>query len=385
MNANPDAFVYRERAADATGPLTGRPVRRRAAKADLNGYVSELLAKAVDQGALDKELDASDREAMLTYLRSTGVLLPNDTYAGSSSRGYAEVPTAANDAGMLDPPYDLGALLASGLGPTFSFEQEWDQAMPMFQPVGGMDQLPRALADAVRGPIRYGAKVTRIEVGADGVSVDYTDGSGTAKTTRAAYAVCTVPPSVLAGIESNLASDVTSAIAEVQTLPVGKMGLEFGRRFWEDDDRILGGVTETNLDIGSILYPSYGFHGEDGGVVIGYYTFADAAAALAAMSPADRERVAVAQGLKIHGAAYRDELLSSFSVHWDQQPFTRGGWALWPDRAGSTAYQTLLKPAERLYFAGDHLSYVTAWQHGAFESARYVVTELHRRVLAGDD
>ena len=69
----------------------------------------------------------------------------------------------------------------SGLGPTFSFEQEWDQAMPMFQPVGGMDQLPRALADAVRGPIRYGAKVTRIEVGADGVSVDYTDGSGTAK------------------------------------------------------------------------------------------------------------------------------------------------------------------------------------------------------------
>ena len=53
--------------------------------------------------------------------------------------------------------------------------------------------------------------------------------------------------------------------------------------------------------------------------------------------------------------------------------------------AGPTAYQTLLKPAERLYFAGDHLSYVTAWQHGAFESARYVVTELHRRVLAGGD
>ena len=52
VNANPKVNVYRERAADATGPLTGRPVRRRAAKADLNGYVSELLAKAVDQGAL---------------------------------------------------------------------------------------------------------------------------------------------------------------------------------------------------------------------------------------------------------------------------------------------------------------------------------------------
>ena len=89
---------------------------------------------------------------------------------------------------------------------------------------------------------------------------------------------------------------------------------------------------------------------------------------------------------KIHGAAYRDELLSSFSVHWDQQPFTRGGWALWPDRASLDGVpDARSKPVERLYFAGDHLSYVTAWQHGAFESARYVVTELHRRVLAGGD
>ena len=41
------------------------------------------------------------------------------------------------------------------------------------------------------------------------------------------------------------------------------------------------------------------------------------------------------------------------------------------------------QPAQRLYFAGDHLSYLTAWQHVAIESARYVVTQLHPRVLAG--
>ena len=45
----------------------------------------------------------------------------------------------------------------------------------------------------------------------------------------------------------------------------------------------------------------------------------------------------------------------------------------------SPVYRTLLEPAGRLYFAGDHLSYVTAWQHGAFESARHVVTALHQR------
>ena len=56
---------------------------------------------------------------------------------------------------------------------------------------------------------------------------------------------------------------------------------------------------------------------------------------------------------------------------------------LWQeDRSRSTSYQTLLEPVEPLYFAGNHLSYVTAWQHGAFESARYVVTQLHERVLS---
>jgi monoamine oxidase len=42
----------------------------------------------------------------------------------------------------------------------------------------------------------------------------------------------------------------------------------------------------------------------------------------------------------------------------------------------------MLEPQGRVYFAGDHLSYTTSWQHGAFESARRTVTELHRRVLA---
>ena len=99
------------------------------------------------------------------------------------------------------------------------------------------------------------------------------------------------------------------------------------------------------------------------------------------MSPQDRERRALAQGAKLHGDAYQKEFESSFSVHWQNQPFSEGGWALWQDRT-SSGYQALLQPVERLYFAGDHLSQVTAWQHGAFESARHVVTQLHDRVLS---
>jgi monoamine oxidase len=117
-------------------------------------------------------------------------------------------------------------------------------------------------------------------------------------------------------------------------------------------------------------------------VLIGYYTFADQSATLAALPPEQRTERALAQGVRIHGDAYRDELEHAFSVHWEDQEFSGGGWVAWQgDRATSSAYNLLIQPVERLYMAGDHLSHVTAWQHGAIESARYVVTQLHQRAL----
>ena len=41
-------------------------------------------------------------------------------------------------------------------------------------------------------------------------------------------------------------------------MPTGKLGLEYGRRFWEEDDGIFGGITATNLDIANIWYPASG-------------------------------------------------------------------------------------------------------------------------------
>ena len=48
------------------------PVRYRTAKADVYGYVAELLAKATDQGALDKQLTTDDRERLLAFLQGFG-------------------------------------------------------------------------------------------------------------------------------------------------------------------------------------------------------------------------------------------------------------------------------------------------------------------------
>ena len=118
-----------------------------------------------------------------------------------------------------------------------------------------------------------------------------------------------------------------------------RSGSQFGRRFWEEDDRIFGGITDTNLDIGTIFYPSYGFHGA-AVCVIGYYSYFADSETLAALSPEDRAARALEQGARIHGDAYRDEFEHAFSVHWQDQQFSDGGWIAVAAGPGRVARRT---------------------------------------------
>ncbi|MDF2733713.1 MAG: L-amino-acid oxidase [Chloroflexota bacterium] len=382
-NQNADGWYYNEEANGAIGPLTGQRIRHRTAQADYLGYVSELLAKAISQGALETELSADDAVRMVEFLRGLGALGPEDRYVGGASRGYVVPPGAGLQAGAVDAPPALSDLLASQLGFYFPFEHEWDQAMLMFQPVGGMDRIPRALADAITGRILYGVEVAGIANTPAGVAITFAEGDDVREVT-ADYCVCTIPPMILSRIPNDFRTDVQTDLASLRPVSTGKIGLEYRRRFWEEDDRIFGGITNTNMDIGTIWYPSHGYLGERG-VVVGYYNYVNDADAYAAMTPQAREARALEQGRKVHGPAYADEFVSSFSASWRRIRHSEAGWVAWDERTGAVgeAFIRLLEPQGRVYFAGDHLSHVTAWQHGAFETARSVVTQLHQRVLQG--
>jgi monoamine oxidase len=379
-NQNASAFLYNENA----GMTPGNPVRYRTAKADVYGYVSELLAKAADQGALDGALSADDKTRLLSFLQSFGSIggrTAGYAYTGTEHRGYVTDPGAGNDAGtVLSPPPSLSDVFASNVGRYFSFEFGYDQAMLMFQPVGGMDQIPRALTRAIGAHrVELGAAVTGVTDGPTGVEVTYTQ-QGRARRIRADYCVAAVPPYLMARIPHNLGTDVNTALASFPATPVGKIGLEYRSRWWETDHRIFGGITETDMDLQHIWYPSYG-HLAERGLLVGYYNTGSAANVYSALSPADREARAVAQGVKIHGDKYRTELATSFSMAWHRTPYLEGGWTSPP--YSSPGYQLLLQPAGRVYFAGDWLSHSVAWQHGAFVSARATVSALHQRVMSG--
>ncbi|GII79427.1 monoamine oxidase [Sphaerisporangium rufum] len=365
VNANSSAYVLTE-------GMKG-PVRVRTARADAYGYISELLAKATDEGALDARLTAADKERLLDFLTHFGDIGGSLAYTGGERRGFRVDPGVGAGTGLGRVP-SLTEVLSQGLGRMLTMDAGYEQAMPMFQPVGGMDAIVRALAARVGADrIRTGVQVTGITGRPDGVEVTVAGGAPV----RADYCVATLPPHVLAKIPGNLDAGVRAALATPIPMSAGKIGLEYGRRWWEIEDQVYGGATETDLDIGHIWYPSYGYHAERG-LVVGYYNTGPAAEAYDGLAHRERLRRALAAGRRVHGAKYGRDILAATSIAWRRQPHIEGAWVRWPSTGGLSLLQ---RPAGRVYFAGDWLTHLIAWQAGALESARKVVTDLHHRVL----
>ncbi len=380
INQNADAYLYRE----GTTALSNKPIRHRTAKADAYGYVAEMLAKATDQGALDGQLTETDKAALIGFLSSFGAIgnkAAGFAYTGRDGRrGYAVEPGAGLEGGTTDTPYALSDVFASGVGNYFSFEFGWDQAMMMFQPVGGMDRIPYAFEKAIgREKIQYGAEVTGLNNTGSGVQVTYQTGT-TTRVVTADYAICTLPPHLAAKVPSNLPAPIIEALKYARPTNAGKIGIEYGRRWWEEDHRIYGGITNSNLDTVNTWYPSTGFHGQRG-TVIGYYNTGANANVYGALPPAARLERALMQGTKIHGDVYGKDVKAAFSVNWLGTKYSEGAWVGWPSQTDGI-YARLLDATGNIYFAGDHLSHAIAWQHGAMVSARATVTALHSRVTS---
>ena len=270
--------------------------------------------------------------------------------------------------------------MRAGYGTFVGPEREINQQLTMFQPVGGIDALPHAFAARLGERIRYGADVREIRKTERGVRVAYADGRGQLHAVEAAYCICTIPLPVLRTIPNDFSPAFAAAIGRVDYQASAKIGLEFKRRFWEEDDRIMSGITRTDAAISQIWYPSYGYFGKRG-VLTGAYVTGDRARTFGDLTPAARETLAVREGAKVH-PQYPAEFASSVSVAWQKIPYNRGAWVAWTDSTRRNEYPLLCKPDGPIYLAGEHMSYINAWQAGALESARYVAREIHARTRA---
>ncbi len=383
IQLNHNAFLHSAAAFD------GKPQRIRDIKADFEGGVSELLAKATRKGALDEAVSKEDREILLEALRSLGALDKDFRYragdASAAHRGYAKDPGGGVEAAPINgEPIGLHDILTSRLWRGLQNFLAYDFQTTMFQPVGGMGRIGEAFARQIPNGIRYGAKVIGVTQNETGVTVAFEDlvAGGAVQEVRADWCVCTLPLSILSQIPINVSARMKAAIDAVPYASAVKFGLQFSRRFWEEDEHIFGGITYTDLPIRQISYPSAGLNAGGKGVLLGGYTFdGPNSYEFTAMAPAERVRRAVDFGAQIH-PQYLTEFENGVSVAWSRVPFTLGCAGDWSDEARSAHYNDLCQIDGRIVLAGEHASYIPAWQEGAILSALDAIQRLHKRIIA---
>ena len=390
-------------------------IKRRIAN-DIQGYISEMLAKAVNQGALNAELDAADRDNLLCLLKNFGDLGQNDMcnkcgqnrcnkcnldcdacitcskqcvtcfkYSGSTRDGCEITVQKPCEPG---PTLSLKELLSSEFWRYRffqSFEYEWQPTL--FQPVGGMDKIVDGFVNKGNvGPlIQYDTKVLDIQISETDVKV-VVENRGARSTIAADYCISNIPLPLLAKIDNNFADEFDAAVKLCKYDPTCKLGWQANNRFWESDkNQIYGGISYTDDPITQMWYPSYDYFTKNG-TLTGVYNYDEDALAFGRMSLEDRIKMARQGAVKFHPEFADTRLVPSdkaISIAWQNIPNEGGGWANWDpgSTAHAKAYARLLAPDRRFYVTGDQVSQLPGWQEGAMMSAQHVVEQIGGRRL----
>lgn len=382
VQVNYNAYLHNSKA------FGGKPRRYREIKADYQGHVAELLAKATQHSALDAAVTREDQEKLLESLRGWGALDNQYAYvAGHSSserRGYQKLPGGGLTARPIpSEPIGLSDILDSQLWQGISAGDVFDMQTALFQPVGGMGRVGEAFGRELGTLIRYNARVVEIQQDAHGVTAHYEDTTrpGAKLSARADWCLCTIPLPILAQIPLNVGPELAAAIAAVPYVSSVKVGLQFKRRFWEEDDHIYGGISYTDLPIMNIGYPSTGYHSGGKGVLLGAYIWGRNAMEFTAMTPEERVRKALEYGGQIH-PQYHQEFDNGVAVAWHRSPFTMGCFGMWTPESRAKHYDDLCRIDGRVALAGEHASFIGGWQEGAVTSALDAIERLHKLAVA---
>ena len=295
--------------AQTRGPLAGRRIRMREARADFDGYIAELLNKSLSLSQLDQTMTSQDRDRVLAYLRGLGALDERGQYRGSSRRGES-APVAMRE-------------LFEGI-PSFYVQTDWSSQPTMMQVVGGMGSPPGGArlarwqshhlsCERARDP----AKRTR-RVG-DLLRREWAVTARRRGLLRDHDPTASVERHRERSLTTGAVGDRGNAIRRSRQNRPPVQAAILGRRRCDLRRTILDGPER----VGQIIYPSHGLT-TNKGVLVGYYL--DFRGTMRARPPAEnRTPCARARRTRVH-PQYPAEFETAFSVSWARVPWSRGSW-----------------------------------------------------------
>lgn len=237
---------------------------------------------------------------------------------------------------------------------------------------GGSQKLPEAMAASLERPIRLNSFVSHISVHPRHVEIEQ---SGSNAPLRAEQVICTIPFGSLRKINT-LKADLNPAQREaISALPYTQI-LQFhghvNSKYWESDGLAPNMWLDNKLER---IFAGSDAKGELTGFVRNWIN-GDGAKDW----PKNGDKAAMTESLRlIHTVrpALSDALEFRNVVDWTERNKLAGGaymhWA--PGQAKRWA-EPMGRPAGRLYFAGEHLSYLHTGMEGAMESAERTAFDL---------
>jgi monoamine oxidase len=253
----------------------------------------------------------------------------------------------------------------------------------MVQIDGGMDRLPGAFLPDLRRHVRFGAKMLALDQTETGVTVHYQASCLPRASITADYAIVTVPFPVLRHVEfvKPLSAGKRRAIRQLRYDASAKIFFQCRRRFWEEDDGIVGGGSVTDLPVRNVYYPEHGR--ETGrGVLLASYTWSEDAQRWGSLP----EEARIAQALEnvscIHPQV-TDEFEAGASKMWHDDEFAGGAFALFDPGQQTLLHRHIVAPEGRIHFAGEHASLHHAWIQGAIESGLRAAYDICQGAAAG--
>jgi monoamine oxidase len=240
-----------------------------------------------------------------------------------------------------------------------------------YRVIGGNDQIPRLLADALPD-VRMNAAVEAIRLTLDGVAVSYQQG-GSHVTLDSDFAILAIPLTTARLIDFNgsLPAAHQNMVDEISYGAVTKVMIEYRNRFW--NERNWNGRLTTEAPIVMTWHATSHFEHERG--ILTAYTGGGPGAVLSALSDEERIDTAVAE-IERHFPGSSKLIENAATVAWLNEPFSRCSYMALAPGEVTAHWKTLLEPAGRLFFAGEHATPFQGFMEGAVESGQRAAREI---------
>jgi len=240
--------------------------------------------------------------------------------------------------------------------------------------MGGVDQIPRALADALPD-VQLNAPVTSIRLKSDGVTVTYKQ-ADSHLALDSDFAILATPLTTARLIDFNgsLPSPYQSMVNDVSYGAVTKVMIEYRKRFWKEKG--WNGRLATDAPIVYVWHATSHFEHERG--ILTAYTGGENATKLSALSDDERIKLAVNEVERVF-PGLSDLIENTATVAWPNEPYTRGAYMALAPGEVTAHWKSLQEPAGRLFFAGEHATPFQGYMEGAVESGQRAAATLLSR------